>query len=97
MLSRLLLIAALALPLSLFAQEQKQEKKQEPKPEAARAAAAPVEAGRVYKLDYLLSELESGKRTDAHEYSMLVDAERPGKLRVGNRVPVSANPGQWQY
>lgn len=86
MLARVLLIAALALPLSLFAQEAKKEP-----------------AHNVYKLDYVIAELEGGKRVEAREYSMLVE-ENPvmpptkwGRLRVGNRIPVAGSPTAFNY
>jgi hypothetical protein len=64
------------LPLALLAQEA-------PKP-------APPKPTHVYKLDYLLTELEGGKRTDSKDYTMLLDGDRKtGRLRVGTRMPVA--------
>jgi hypothetical protein len=73
------------LPLALLAQEA-------PKP-------APPKPTHVYKLDYVVSELDAGKKTDTKEYTLLLDGDRTGRLRVGTRIPVAIsgpNP-QWQY
>jgi len=61
----------------------------------------------VYKLDYVIAELESGKRVDAREYTMLIEGDREmprspaARLRVGNRIPIATgvNPatGQSQF
>jgi len=79
------------LPLALLAQEA-------PKP-------APPKPTHVYKLDYLLTELEGGKKTDSKDYTVLLDGDRTGRLRVGTRIPVTVGtpvdvPGgrpQYQY
>ena len=73
------------LPLALLAQEA-------PKP-------APPKPTHVYKLDYVVSELDAGKKTDTKEYTLLLDGDRTGRLRVGTRIPVAMsgpNP-QYQY
>lgn len=86
MFMRTLLIALLALVLPLSAQEQRQEQR---KPEA-RTEAVPKaeEAGRAYKLNYVISEFDAGKRTDSKEYSMVLEGSRVGRVRVGTRVPI---------
>jgi hypothetical protein len=74
------------LPLALLAQEA-------PKP-------APPKPAHVYKLDYLLTELEGGKKTDSKDYTVLLDGDRKtGRLRVGTRMPVATGAGEakWQY
>jgi len=74
------------LPLALLAQEA-------PKP-------APPKPAHVYRLDYLLTELEGGKKTDSKDYTVLLDGDRKtGRLRVGTRMPVATGAGEakWQY
>ena len=80
------------LPLALLAQES-------PKP-------APPKPAHVYRLDYVLTELEGGKKTDSKDYTVLLDGDRKtGRLRVGTRIPVTVGtpvdvPGgrpQYQY
>jgi hypothetical protein len=84
MLKRIALIVI--LPLALLAQEA-------PKP-------APPKPTHVYKLDYVLTELDGGKKTDSKNYTMLLDGDRKtGRLRVGTRMPVATGAGEakWQY
>jgi len=74
------------LPLALLAQEA-------PKP-------APPKPTHVYKLDYVFTELEGGKKTDSKNYTLLLDSDRKtGRLRVGTRIPVAMGAGEakWQY
>lgn len=93
MLLRMLLIATLALPL--FAQTAQERK-----------AGSPGFDGPVYKLEYIIAELQGGKRISAQDYSMLVQGAEPvrarwGKVRVGTRVPIEtgtkAGETQFQY
>lgn len=72
MLFRTLLIALLALPLAVHAQEPPKKAPDRP----------------VYKLDYTVVELDAGKKTDSHEYSLLCTEDRTGRMRIGTRVPV---------
>jgi hypothetical protein len=51
-----------------------------------------------YRLDFKIYELESGKRTNERDYSMI--ATVPGSwstLKIGTRVPVAMKEGQTQY
>jgi len=41
-----------------------------------------------YKLDYVFSELQDGKRINARSYSALVRLMDKGSIRLGNRVPI---------
>ena len=57
-----------------------------------------------YKLEFILSELEDGKKINARTYSMLAqDDGTLNKLRIGSRIPVpespfvQANPTQYQF
>ncbi len=77
MLKRIALISVLIVPAFLIAQET--PKQTPPK--------------HVYKLDYVLTELDGGKKTDSKDYTMLIDSTRTGRLRVGTRLPVLTNPG----
>ena len=42
-----------------------------------------------YKLDYVFSENQDGKRVNARSYSTLVRARDRGSIRLGSRVPVA--------
>ena len=52
-----------------------------------------------YKVDFIVNELDSGKKINSRSYSMLLRAEALPKwtdrqhLRVGSRVPVPIGPG----
>jgi hypothetical protein len=60
-----------------------------------------------YKLDFVLSEVQDGKRINARNYSALVREGEWAKIRLGDRVPLmtggsslpggAAGPAQFQY
>ncbi len=86
MLTRILLIALLALPVA--AQEKAPERR-----DAER---------RIYKVDYVIVEMEGGKRGEARDYSMVTEQDQPGRIRIGTRVPIATGTRdggvtQWQY
>ena len=60
-------------------------------------AQAPEKARSTYRLDYVLYELESGKRTNERTFSMTVNEGRFGQLRTGSRVPINAGDKGVQY
>ena len=84
MLIRLFLIVLMALPLA--AQDAKKAERTDDRGDAA-----------VYKLDYLIVELEGGKRIEARDYSLLVDGTRIGRVRIGTRVPIVTGPSAFNY
>jgi hypothetical protein len=62
--------------------------------QAASQAATEKEAPVTYKLDFLLTEIEGGKKINSRNYTLLVqeDPRRSrGHLRVGSRVPIVTN------
>lgn len=54
--------------------------------EAKPQPAAQVNA--VYKLDYVFSETQNGKRINTRSYTTLLRVGERGSMRLGNRVPV---------
>lgn len=79
----------LALPLSGLAL-----------PAAARADEPAPRAERprsTFRLDYVLYELEGGKRTNERTYSMTVNEGSHGQLRSGSRVPITVGEKGIQY
>lgn len=46
-----------------------------------------------FRLDYVLSDLAGGKRTNERTYSMTVNEGSQGQLRTGTRVPVVLEKG----
>src|SRR5690242_19169328 len=73
---------------ALFAQESK------PQP--------PQQSNAVYKLEYVFSEVQNGKRINARSYSTLLHSGERGSIRLGSRLPVvtsqvSGATGALQY
>jgi hypothetical protein len=50
-----------------------------------------------YRLDFTLSELESGKKINTRHCSMNVTAGSTNEIKIGTRVPVSTTGSQFQY
>ena len=81
MLDRIARKAAVCLTLAsfmpcLFAQESK------PQPQSTGSVNS------VYKLDYVFSEIQNGKRINTRNYTTLLRVGERGSIRLGNRVPV---------
>lgn len=58
--------------------------------EKSNESAQKAEPGKAtYKLDFVLSEVQDGKRINARNYSALVRESEWAKIRLGDRVPVS--------
>lgn len=81
-----LLLAALlstaALPAVAHAEE--------PAPPAERRAST-------FRVDYVLVDLEGGRRTHERSYSMTVNGGSVGRLRTGTKVPVDLGDKGVQY
>jgi hypothetical protein len=50
----------------------------------------PLEA---YRLDFSISELEDGKKINARQYAMYIDANDSNELKIGTRVPIETGSG----
>ncbi len=61
---------------------------EEPRPEKARSS---------FRLDYVLYELESNKRTNERAFTLTVNEGSSGQLRSGTRVPVNVGDKGIQY
>lgn len=101
--SRLLLyLVVLSFATSVRAQEPKPQeaKPQEEKPQQSRCS---ISCGNSYKLEYVFSEIQDGKKVNARSYSTLVRVRERGSIRLGSRVPVAVGPAKeggsspWQY
>ncbi len=64
-----------------------------PAPARAEEAARSERSRATYRLDYVLSDLAGGKRTNARTWSMTVNEGSQGQLRNGTRVPVAVDKG----
>jgi hypothetical protein len=92
--------------MSLHAQEEKPasednnakaERRADSEQQSAPAAERPMHP---YRADFVISELEDGKRINARHYSMLLNAGGWNKIQIGTKVPVSTGssvPGQSQF
>src|SRR5437016_1182163 len=45
-----------------------------------------------YKIDYVISEIQDGKRVNARTYTVLVRAGDKANIRLGSRVPFATGP-----
>jgi hypothetical protein len=50
-----------------------------------------------YKLDYVMSELEDGKRVNTRTYTVLTDDGGEGRMNQGLRVPIFTGEKNMQY
>jgi hypothetical protein len=60
-------------------------------------AADVSEAGRSYRLDFTISELEDGKKINSRQYSMNLNNGDQNEIKIGTRVPVEVKQGEIQY
>lgn len=74
----------LALPLSGLALSAPARGEESVRPERPRST---------YRLDYVLSDVAAGKRTNERTYSMTVNEGSQGQLRTGTRVPLATEKG----
>lgn len=72
---------------------------QDKKPDAEKKAAAPEQTYEWYKADYVVYEVENGKRSNARNYTMMLrDNNRDVQVKTGSRVPVTQGTGAaFQY
>jgi len=50
-----------------------------------------------YRLDFTINELEDGKKINARQYSINLNANDGNSIKIGTRVPVEAKQGEFQY
>jgi hypothetical protein len=67
--------------------------KPDPKPQAE-TQEKPIDP---YRLDFTIYEIESGKKVNARQYSMNLNAGDHNTLKIGTRVPVEVKQGEMQY
>jgi hypothetical protein len=93
LLSGVILVSLPRLTPGARAQEVKKENQSQEisTPKRARPTA-------LYRVEFVVRELENGKRINARSYTMLAREVQHTRIRVGNRVPYSTGPaGQFQY
>jgi hypothetical protein len=95
-LNRWLAIVAITFACAAALAQDKNEGQQEQKPEAAQKVSWQARAVPVYRVDFTVSEVENGKKTNSRHYEFFArDGDRTS-LRMGSRVPVSTGNG-FQY
>ena len=50
-----------------------------------------------YRLDFIINEIEDGKKINARQYTMNLNAGDANSIKIGTRVPVEAKHGEFQY
>ena len=50
-----------------------------------------------YRLDFTINEIEDGKKINARQYSMNLNANDANEIKIGTRVPVEVKQGEMQY
>jgi len=61
------------------------------------AMDAPEKSASAYRLDFTLNEIEDGKKINARQYSIDLNAGDANDLKIGTRVPVEGKQGEMQY
>ena len=67
---------------------------QEQSSAGAQASNSAIDA---YRLDFVVSEMEDGKKINSRQYSMNLNANDGNSLKIGTRIPVEAKQGEFQY
>jgi hypothetical protein len=65
--------------------------------EAPAAKAESSEPGHAYRVDFVVSELEDGRKINARAYALNLNAGEQDELKIGTRVPVEVKQGEIQY
>src|ERR1700741_5282079 len=60
-------------------------------------AAEGAEPGHAYRIDFLLSEIEDGKKINTRQYALKLNSGESNELKIGTRVPVEVKQGEIQY
>ncbi len=56
-----------------------------------------AEPGHAYRLDFLVSEMEDGKKINTRQYALNLYSGEGDELKIGTRVPVEVKQGEIQY
>src|SRR5579864_1257760 len=63
----------------------------------AKTSTDAVEPGHAYRVDFVISEIEDGKKINSRQYALNLNAGESDQLKVGTRVPVEVKQGEIQY
>lgn len=63
----------------------------------AKTSTDAVEPGHAYRVDFVINEIEDGKKINSRQYALNLNAGESDQLKVGTRVPVEVKQGEIQY
>ncbi len=94
-LARLMLVFALVT--TVLAQQPEKGPTDQPQKKDSTAHDS-AQSDNVYKLVFLVYELQDGKRTNQRDYMMMAKSSgHPASIRIGTRVPIYAEEKKMQY
>ncbi|HTT19884.1 MAG TPA: hypothetical protein VMG82_13110 [Candidatus Sulfotelmatobacter sp.] len=64
---------------------------------APKGSADGAEPGHAYRVDFVLTEIEDGKKINSRQYALNLNAGEADQLKIGTRVPVEVKQGEIQY
>jgi len=64
---------------------------------SAKASSDADKVQNAYRIDFLISEMEDGKKINTRQYSMNSHPLDESEIKIGSRVPVEAKQGEFQY
>jgi len=64
---------------------------------APKTSADATEARHAYRADFVLTEIEDGRKINSRQYALNLNAGESNQLKVGTRVPVEVKQGEIQY
>ena len=64
---------------------------------SSKPAAQAPEPGHAYRADFLISELEDGKKINTRQYALNLNSGDGDELKIGTRVPVEVKQSEIQY
>jgi len=63
----------------------------------ASATKAPDGEKQAYRIDFSVNEMEDGKKINARQYSMNLNAGDNSEIKIGTRVPIEEKAGEFSY
>ena len=63
----------------------------------SKPAAEAGEPRHAYRVDFVLAEIEDGKKINSRQYALNLNAGENEQLKVGTKVPVEVKQGEIQY
>ena len=64
---------------------------------AAPKTAEAIEPRHAYRADFVLTEIEDGRKINSRQYALNLNGGESDQLKVGTRVPVEVKQGEIQY